>query len=136
MNILSQQCKSKNAPLKIVESSYKRVFKWTTTSNSLCWKCSLKKTEWASISHFKLYKFLTCSKKILKFPRVKAKISTFERVSVHVGHIFCWNYLYLYKLSQIQLRNFTHLNRDPFKTLNLWFHTWKYFSVFFQKRTC
>ena len=55
-------------------------------------------------------------KKDLKIPRVKAQISSFERVSVDVVHISGANYLHLYMLSQIQLKDFTDLNRDRFKT--------------------
>ena len=46
-------------------------------------------------------------KKDLKIPRVKAQISSFERVSVDVGHISGANYLHLYMHSQIHLRIFT-----------------------------
>ena len=33
-------------------------------------------------------------KKALKFPKVKAEISSFERVPVDIGHISGWNYLH------------------------------------------
>ena len=36
-------------------------------------------------------------KKALKFPKVKAEISSFERVPVDIGHISGWNYLHLYR---------------------------------------